>query len=182
MEYVTKSELKDLANKVPLTEQATLRKSAETRSPKSATFLSHSSADQEYIVGAIRLLNNHGAQVYIDKKDQSLPPYTNSKTAQTLKERIKKSDRFVLLASENSKNSRWVPWELGLADGFKGTRKIAIMPALDDAKKTSWTEWEYLGIYEKVVWGKLRNQPKPRWLVWNKEKNTARTLAKWLGG
>lgn len=116
IEYVTRSDFLEFAANLNENEQASVRKTAEDRSPEGATFLSHSSNDQELVVGAVRLPTGHGATVYIDKKDPALPPYTSKETAIGLKKRIRQSRKFVLLASKNSKDSRWVPWELGIAD------------------------------------------------------------------
>lgn len=132
------------------------------------------------MTGAIRLLEGHGATVYIDKKDATLPPYTNKDTAKGLKSRIDQSGKFVLLASKNSKESRWVPWELGLADGYKGLDKVAILPAVEDQRDTSWTSWEYLGLYDRIVWGDMENQEKKIWMVLDQRKNTAVPLSGWL--
>ena len=99
------------------------------------------------------MLESHGAAVYVDKKDGSLPPYTDKSTAKILKNRISESQKFVLLASEQSKDSRWVPWELGLADGYKGLGNVAIFPAVESKGRDAWTNWEYLGLYDRIIWG-----------------------------
>ncbi|BBE00311.1 TIR domain-containing protein (plasmid) [Sphingobium amiense] len=117
IEYITKSELRNFAGKLNINEQVNLRKSASSRALSGATFLSHSSKDDDLVVGAIRVLEGHGAKVYVDEIDPEMPPYTTEETAGLLKSRIRQTKRFVLLASKNSKDSRWVPWELGVADG-----------------------------------------------------------------
>lgn len=117
VEFVTKAELRSFATKLTVTEQATLRKSLASRSLSGATFLSHSSKDDDLVVGAMRVLEGHGATVYADEVDPAMPPYTNEETANLLKQRIQQTRKFVLLASANSKESKWVPWELGIADG-----------------------------------------------------------------
>ncbi|MEZ5692255.1 MAG: toll/interleukin-1 receptor domain-containing protein [Altererythrobacter sp.] len=137
IEYVTKSELRGFASKISIAEQASLRKSASSRPLAGTTFLSHSSKDEDLVVGAIQVLENHGATVYVDEKDPEMPPYTSDETAALLKTRIKQTKRFVMLASKNSKESRWVPWELGYADGQKGLDRIALFPALDSATDKS---------------------------------------------
>ena len=179
-EYATREDLQSVASQSSINEQATLRKSAEERSPSGATFLSHSSQDQGLVVGVIQLLENHGAKVYIDKKDPTLPPYTSKDTALGLKNRISQSRKFVLLASKNSQDSRWVPWELGLADGYKGMDRIAILPAVEQKFDTSWTNWEYIGLYDHIVWGDLQGETKRVWMVLDKRKNTAIKLSSWL--
>lgn len=178
--YITRAEFRGFASNLTLNEQQTLRKRAEQRSPQGATFLSHSSKDEELVTGAVRILENHGASVYLDKIDPDLPPYTNKKTAAKLKQRINQTRKFVLLASKNSKESRWVPWELGVADGYKDIRNIALFPAVDAPYETSWTSWEYLGLYDRIVWGELEGHDKSVWMVLDERANTATELSEWL--
>lgn len=179
--YPTRAELRSLVSKMSIQEQASVRKSAEERSLSGATFLSHSSRDSDILPGAIELLQSHGATVYVDKKDPALPPYTSTETAEALKTRINQSKKFVLLASENSKESRWVPWELGLADGYKGIRQVAILPTVETRADTSWTKWEYLGLYRRIVWGKHKAYKDNIWMVLDHKTNTATELEEWLG-
>lgn len=180
VEYITRAEFRNLASQISFAEQATLRESAEGRSPQGATFLSHSSKDDELVTGAIRVLQGHGATVYVDKKDPTLPPYTNKETASKLKTRIKQTRKFVLLATKNSKESKWVPWELGLADGYKGLERIALFPAVEQPHDTAWTSWEYLGLYDRIVWGKMNGRNKELWMVYDERKNSATPLTDWL--
>lgn len=179
-EYTTRDTLLRFQREIKLQEQIEVRKRAEERTPRNATFLSHSSKDSDLVVGAIRVLEGHGTTVYIDKKDPNLPPYTSKETASTLRSRIQQSKKFVILASENSKESKWVPWELGLADGYKGTSKIALFPAVEETYKTAWTSWEYLGLYDRIVWGKLKGHEENVWMVLDEAKNTATELSRWL--
>lgn len=182
VEYTTRDTFLRFRREVDLQEQVNIQKRAEERSPQGATFLSHSSKDEELVVGAIRVLEGHGASVYVDKKDPELPPYTNTETASTLRSRIGQTKKFVLLASKNSKESKWVPWELGLADGYKGHERIALFPAVDSVNETAWTSWEYLGLYKRIVWGKLEGYAKEVWMVWDHRTNKATALSKWLQG
>ncbi|WP_084182730.1 toll/interleukin-1 receptor domain-containing protein [Nevskia soli] len=181
VQYVTKSELRNIAAQSTIIEQAQIRKSLTLDSTTTSTFLSHSSKDDDLVVGAIKVLRNHGANVYIDEVDPSMPPYTTEETAELLKSRIQHSKRFVLLASANSKESRWVPWELGIADGYKGTRGIALFPAVD-SQSEDWASWEYLGLYRKIVWGEIRGRQGSLWMVLDTKRNTGTPLRDWLTG
>jgi len=178
--YVTKAELRHFAAELPLNEQVVIKKAAASRTLTGSTFLSHSSKDSDLVVGAIRVLENHGAKVYVDEIDPQMPPYTTEQTAALLKDRIHQTSRFVLLASKNSRDSRWVPWELGVADGDKGLERIALFPALDESEDKSWASWEYLGLYRRVVWGDLEGYKKRLWMVLDEKKNTATPLDRWL--
>ncbi len=44
----------------------------------------------------------------------------------------------------------------------------------------SWTNWEYLGLYDRVAWEKFRGREKDEWMVWDRRENTALALAEWL--
>ena len=180
--YVTRSELRGFSRNLNEETARTIRKRAQDRSPRGATFLSHSSKDEELVTGAISILENHGASVYVDKKDPILPPYTSKETASTLKTRINQSKKFVLLASTNSKDSKWVPWELGLADGYKMLGDIALFPAVDETSQTRWTSREYLGLYDRIVFGRLNGYEKNVWMVLDETRNTASELSDWLRG
>lgn len=126
---------------------------AEKRGPTAATFLSYSTLDDEHLPTVIGILENHGAFVYIDKKDPSLPPTTNKETAAILRRNIALASKFVLFVTPNSKESTWIPWELGLADGEKTRAKIALFPAANSAFDQQWAEQEYLGLYDRIAWG-----------------------------
>lgn len=181
-EYITRGELRRYASDISFVEQASVRKRAASNDPNGATFLSHSSKDQDLVVGAVRVLEDHGAKVYIDEIDPEMPPYTTDETASLLKKRIGQTKRFVLLASPNSKESRWVPWELGIADGDKGIEKIALFPAADTSHEKAWASWEYLGLYRRIVWGDLQGYQKKVWMVIDEKRNVATELSKWLSG
>lgn len=180
--YVTRSDLHRIASEIPVAEQATLRRSASARALGGSTFLSHSSKDEDLVVGAIRVLEGHGAKVYVDEIDPEMPPYTSDETAALLKTRIHQTSRFVLLASKNSKDSRWVPWELGVADGDKGLSRIALFPASDSSSEKDWASWEYLGLYRRIAWGNMEGYKDPIWMVLDEKKNTATELSVWLKG
>jgi len=182
IEYITKDELRRFAANLSLNEQTTLRKSASSRSLEGSTFLSHSSKDEDLVVGATRVLEGHGAKVYIDEIDPEMPPYTSESTASLLKSRIRQTKRFVLLASKNSKESKWVPWELGIADGYKSLAQIALFPASDRSDEQAWASWEYLGLYRRIVWGDMQGREKRLWMVLDEKRNTATPLSDWLAG
>ena len=179
-QFITKSMLRTAAVGKNLTEQAAVRKSASASAPEGTTFLSHSSQDSDLTIGAINLLKNHGAIVYIDEIDPTMPPYTNTETAEKLKARIRVCKKFVLLATPNSNTSKWVPWELGIGDGYKSLSNIAIFPASENSADTSWASWEYLGLYRKIVFGDHENYSEKIWMVLDQRSNKGTELREWL--
>ena len=128
----------------------------------------------------IRLLEGHGARVYVDKKDSSLPPFTSRDTATALRTRIGQCRKFVLFATKTSKDSRWIPWELGIADGVKRASNTAVLPGVDTSSDIAWAEREYLGVYDRIVWGGLRGKTREVWMVLDQERFEAVELSEWL--
>jgi hypothetical protein len=147
---------------------------------KADVFLSHSSLDKEALPKAIGFLEAHGAKVYIDKVDKELPKKTSAETGVKLKERIYQCPKFIVLVTANSKNSRWIPWELGIADEKKRLPNVAILPDAGNQTNVEWSEQEYLGLYPRIVFGKHQSYPNPIWMVLDHHKNTATELGLWL--
>lgn len=111
-------------------------------------FLSYRRKDSQYVKPIVEILKNLGAKIYIDYLDESLPEIPNSETAAILRSRIQKSNKFILMATPNSSESKWIPWELGLGDGFVSYNNVAIMPIT--SYSAQWEEQEYYSIYSYV--------------------------------
>lgn len=145
-----------------------------------SVFISYSSKDFELLPAVIKILQDHGGTPYVDKKDSRLPNNPNKDTAKILKSTIINTNKLVVFVTSNTKDSRWVPWELGVADGAKDNNRIAIFPATKGVFENHWYEQEYFGLYKQIVWGKLENYDSNVWMVYNHENNTATELSKWL--
>jgi len=176
LSYTTLDELRGWA---PNITESSLTKAAQLDYRKN-TFLSHSSKDKDLLPGAIYILEQHGARVYVDIGDDRLPDPPSTTTAAVLRSAIAETRHFVLLISPNSKASSWIPWELGLADGEKSLKSVALFPAVQYAAETKWTEQEYLGLYSRIIWGNLNGYTDAMWLVYDHHTNTAIRLADWL--
>lgn len=173
--YVTKSQLR---NAVSGTLSESILTKAASGSAEGSTFLSHSTKDSEWLPGVIKILQDHGANVYTDKGDNRLPEKTSSVTGDMLRRELQKSKKFILFATKSSKDSKWVPWELGLADGYKSPSHMAVFPGVDSQTDTEWTEQEYLGLYDRIVIESdgLRD----RYYVVKSLGNEKTTLRSWL--
>lgn len=142
-----------------LNESMMIKSASSSRTDKTV-FLAHSSKDKRFLPAVISVLENHGGAVYVDKNDERLPESTNRETAEVLKSTIRDCRRFVLFVTTNSKDSRWVPWEIGLADSEKGGSPIALFPTATKSHDQQWAEQEYLGLYRRIVWGKIKGWEK----------------------
>lgn len=142
-------------------------------------FLSHSSKDNALVPSAISILNNHGASVYVDIKDTSLPSVPSIDTAKIIRSALGRCRKFVLLVSTNSQSSKWIPWELGISDGEKSPASVALLPVSESSNDQKWAEQEYLDLYDRIIWGNFEGQA-PEWLVYNHHFNNATRLREWL--
>lgn len=62
----------------------------------------------------------------------------------------------------------------------KGEGRVAIFPALTEQHDRAWTRWEYLALYDRIVWGDLQGEDKKVWMVLDEKANTASELSQWL--
>lgn len=120
-------------------------------------FLSHSIDDAELVLGVKELLEEEGLTVYVDwDTDKHLArDKVNKETAQLLRTRLRQSNSLIYIATDNSSNSKWMPWELGFFDGYK-PEGVAILPLLDHENQM-FTGQEYLSLYPVVSKGKYND-------------------------
>lgn len=145
---------------------------AKAETASGAVFLSHSSKDDEQVEGVVMFLRDFGVRVYTDNHDARLPNPPSVETAKTLKGEIRDASRFVVLVSPNSRSSRWIPWELGLADGFKGIVPVALLPITQNGDEESWAREEYFALYPRIfrsdnTWKVMDPRDQVPWLLQN---------------
>ena len=107
-------------------------------------FLSHSSLDARLVLGIYAILTGRGYAIYLDSISD---PHLNRRnvtrqTARTLRYRIAQSRSL----TNNTTNAKWVPWELGFADGWKDG-KAAVLPITDEV---TFSGREFFEIYPEV--------------------------------
>lgn len=114
-------------------------------------FLSHSHADFSYLKYAVDLLEQNGARVYIDVRDASVANVSASEAAKRLRSTIRAAGRLVVLVTENTHTSRWIPWEMGLADAAKGPDRIALLPLRASSTASEMrAKQEYFELYARI--------------------------------
>ena len=112
-------------------------------------FLSHSFNDKP-LVGEIRArLEAEGFSVCVDMDilPEVRPGEVTAKTAQTLRDAMRSCSALLYVISTHCLSSRWMPWELGYFDGFRG--RVFVYP-VDAAAERHARGIEYLRVYPKV--------------------------------
>lgn len=132
-------------------------------------FLSHARLDEDIVYGAKLELERKNYSVYVDWIDdpQLDRAHVDKAAAATLRKRMRKCDCLLYVWTENSKQSLWMPWELGYFDGFNG--RAAVFPVVD-RPALEYAGLEYLGLYPYLdlfkdgegMWRLWVNQPKSR--------------------
>lgn len=163
-----------------------LRESVETASLTDTfdIFLYHAIRDAELVLGAKRILEQQQLSVYVDWiVDPAMDRSTvTPSTANTLRQRMRQSRSLLYLYSNNSKRSRWMPWELGYFDGCNGT--VGVLPIVPDQGNLDFSQEEYVGLYPKIeiqktgVWvNRTAQEP-----VYNTDIENYRLFNKWANG
>ena len=176
MAFITRAQLQTFERGFSLAnEQLTAKQAAATANyawqAEVTIFLSHSHKDRDLIKPAIAFLRSHNVKVYVDWLDEGMPDTVSGETAKKIKERIQQHKKFLVMVTENSKDSRWVPWELGYADPTKGMDHIASFPV---AETYDFTQNEYLKIYPKLYF--VNNI----WWIWRDDPQKLTELKTWL--
>lgn len=83
-------------------------------------FLSHTRADREQAEQLAEQLRAAGLSVYLDVDDEALSRLHGRELAERLKNILSRSRLLLFVFSARSTESRWMPWELGLAHGVVG--------------------------------------------------------------
>jgi hypothetical protein len=149
-----------------------------TASAKHHIFLSHSHHDGDLVLSAAAWLGEYSSQIYVDWKDSSMPSVTSPETARLIKRKISETKKFILLATNNALESRWVPWELGIADKTNGQDHVAILPVTEYPH--NWRGSEYVGIYCWIGPGENKTTGQSGPAVYEPGRDEGIWLKEWL--
>ena len=129
-------------------------------------FLSHSLSDTEPARRALALLEQHGATVYLDIEDVGLKSASSADVAGRLRRAIEQCRRLVVIVTENTQTSRWIPWEMGLADAFATPARVALLPLRPSATASElWVKQEYFDLYARIERHTSPGEYTPSWAV-----------------
>lgn len=143
-------------------------------------FLSHSYLDADEILGLKLAIEELGYNVYVDWiVDRQLNrSNVNKETAAIIRTRMENCKSLFFATSNNSTESKWMPWELGYFDGIK--KKVAILPIADNVT-FEYKGQEYLGLYPYVMKAKTQGGNKEALWIHN-DSQTYIIFEAWLNG
>lgn len=148
MSYLSESQLRDYSSRLRYDGVAVANTKSAGVLAEVTVFLSHSSKDRALAQGLVYYLASLGISVYVDWNDSDLPRVTNRETAEKLKGKIKDNRLFMILATKNALESKWVPWEVGIADQCKGEASMLLVPVANASGRFEGSE--YLQLYRHV--------------------------------
>ncbi len=111
-------------------------------------YLSHGARDRELAQGLVNYLATLGAELYVDWNDSYRQRVTGRESAERVKNAIRENEFFLVLASQNGLNSKWVHWEIGIAEQCKPPSRIAIVPVADPMGE--FPAPDYLQLYRSL--------------------------------
>lgn len=159
-----------------------LRESAKRKlSPNTRfdIFLSHRFLDAPYVLQLRDYLQSLGYSVFVDWiEDPELDrEKVTKKTAARLRKIMSKSESLLFAVSENSLESKWMPWELGYFDGSGG--RVAIVPITERTTRSeNYRGQEYLGLYPYLTLEKDMSGRNRLWI--NKSASKYVTFEEWI--
>jgi hypothetical protein len=144
-------------------------------------FLSHSYKDKKYIRKLKEYIeNNFSLTCYVDWITEPKTLDRNSvgrNSAELLRKRMRQSQSLIFCTSDNSQDSKWMPWELGYFDAHKG--RVAVLPIVEEGK--SFQGQEYLSLYPYVDLAGVKDSvSKSLWV--NESTSEYVSFAGWLSG
>jgi hypothetical protein len=120
-------------------------------------FLSHAAQDADEADKVRAMLLEAKFRVYCDRYDDPELDRSNvtAATAERLKQRMRRSNAMVFVATRNSHLSKWMPWELGFFDGVRG--KVLVYP-VDEAALDAAHQQQYVSLFKILAPGSLAEQ------------------------
>ena len=110
-------------------------------------FLSHSHRDEARTQELAALLREWEIDVFVDVDDAMLAQLPDMELPDRLVGKLRRCRVLLFAFSEDAVDSRWMPWELGLAHGVVG--RVLLWPFTERALQAKERQ-EYLHLYEAL--------------------------------
>ncbi|HSW59181.1 MAG TPA: toll/interleukin-1 receptor domain-containing protein, partial [bacterium] len=117
---------------------------------KAVVFLSFSNADIDDVAPVIKFLEDFDVSVCIDYSGLGRKETSGKSICERKIRQIKNCEKYIVLISKRSVNSKWLAWELGLAAEMKSMQNIAILARSVSFAVPPWARSDYLEFYPKI--------------------------------
>lgn len=145
-------------------------------------FLSHSFEDARDIFMLYQMLTMVGYSVFVDwiANPDTDHADVSKDAAEGLRQMMTRSTCLLFVVSENSGESKWMPWELGYSDGLHG--RVAVLPLTEDNTdaETYAPDQQYLALYPYVTLNANNQGSAELWV--SESLDTFVSLNDWLIG
>ena len=119
------------------------------KSSEASLYLSYAFLDKKIVKKTAEIFKMLHKNIQVDMMEKTMSETTTIHLSRTVKNKIIKNDKFVLLATSTSIFSKWINWELGIADCYKANEdKIVILPVVD--KDSRWLGEVYFKLYPRI--------------------------------
>lgn len=144
------------------------------KSVQTKLYLSYSGAENKVLVNNVRqFFSEQLPSNNIEWLDMSRPFDTNSTTAIIIRQIIKSSDKFIIIATPHTPESMWRLWEIGIADQVLGADNIIILPIVHNDENCSHKT--YIQLYSHIAF--YNN----KWIIKNPDSNSPhKTIKNWF--
>lgn len=100
-----------------------LMKAYTTHTEESEVFVSYKNTDRLTALDLAKDLDQKGRRVFIDVHDDSLMPGQKD-LDDALLTAIRNSDTMIVVVSDDTQKSWWVPWEIGVSTPFRKPKAL----------------------------------------------------------
>lgn len=112
-------------------------------------YLSYALLDKRIVNKTADFFRTIHKNIKVDMMINPISERVSVHTSRAVKNKIIRNDKFVFLATSTSIFSKWVNWELGIADCYKAKDdKIVILPVAD--KNSRWLGDVYFKLYPRI--------------------------------
>lgn len=107
-------------------------------SSKKRVFISHKKEDTDFARKVADYVMDAGIDVYFDEKDSSIDRTNPESVVKAIKRGMKLSSHMIVIFTNKTLNSHWVPWEIGYGDATSTDIRVLKM---NDIKKENLPEY-----------------------------------------
>lgn len=141
-------------------------------------FLSYNHKDIVLAKAVYHELINQGISVYADFIDPTFKTIVDKTTALILCDRLADCKALAYIHTANASNSKWCPWEIGLASGLRDFKCLIISAIERDDNE--FIRQEYLLLYPFTSYSPDLNGNGPYFWVRTSKKGKSEKLIDWL--